>query len=55
MASNVDPTVPADNVKADKALIRLNFATAANEITALQILTTLPAQMAYDDSKFDDV
>lgn len=53
--SNIDPTVPADNVKADKALIRQNFATAQAEITVLQAYTALPLIMAYDDSKFDDV
>lgn len=36
MASNVDATVPADNVKVDKALLRANFNTISDEITALQ-------------------
>lgn len=34
--SNIDATVPADNVKVDKALIRTNFLTAKSEISAVQ-------------------
>ena len=41
MASQVDPTVPADNVKADKALFRQNFLTIKNEISAVQRRTGL--------------
>lgn len=39
MASDIDETVPADNVKADKALIRANFAAAKSEIEDLQDAT----------------
>lgn len=46
MASAVDATVPADNVKADKALFRANFATAKSEITTLQNLTSYARQVA---------
>lgn len=46
MASQIDATVPADNVKADKALFRANFATAKSEISTLQNLTSYPRQYA---------
>jgi hypothetical protein len=46
MASQVDATVPADNVKADKALFRQNFATIKDEISALQRRTGLAWQTA---------
>lgn len=41
MASEIDDTVPADNVKVDKADLRRNFQTAAEEITYLQSKTSL--------------
>ena len=53
MASQVDATVPADNVKADKALFRANFQIIKNEITALQVATSTPRKIAYDDAQFD--
>lgn len=55
MASEIDPTVPADNVKVDKSLIRENFQTAADEITELQRKTSVAGQMAYNDSQFDSL
>lgn len=55
MSSAVDATVPADNVKVDKALIRQNFQTIKNEITTLQSKTNLPAKLAYDESAFDNL
>lgn len=55
MSSAIDATVPADNVKADKSLIRQNFATAKSEITALQEQVGLPHKLAYDESAFDSL
>ena len=55
MSSQIDATVPADNVKADKALIRQNFQIAKNEISALQIAVSVPRKMALDDVQFDTV
>lgn len=46
MSSLIDATVPADNVKADKALLRQNFQVAKNEITDLQNETSIPRVMA---------
>lgn len=53
MASQVDATVPADNVQPDKADMRANFLVIKNEITALQNVTDLPGLMAYSDASFD--
>ena len=39
MASAVDTTFPADNVKVSKATMRDQFLTIYNEITALQLRT----------------
>lgn len=46
MASQVDDTIPRDNVKPDKAEFRENFATIKREIEALQRQTTLAWQLA---------
>lgn len=55
MSSAIDATVPADNVKVDKSLIRQNFATAEQEITDLQSKTSLADKLAYDESAFDNL
>jgi hypothetical protein len=55
MSSQVDATVPADNVKPDKALVRQNFQIAKDEITALQVLNTVTRKMAFDDIAFDNL
>lgn len=55
MSSQIDATVPADNVKADKSLFRLNFQIAKNEITDLQNQVSIPMKMALDDTQFDAV
>lgn len=55
MSSEIDATVPADNVKPDKALVRQNFQIAANEISDLQAKTNLPSKLAFDDSAFDNL
>lgn len=55
MASQIDDTVPADNVQPDKADMRRNFTTAKNEITTLQNKVNLPGQMAYSDASFDSL
>ncbi len=46
MASNVDVTFPADNVKVDKALMRANFNIISEEITALQRINSYAWQIA---------
>lgn len=55
MSSQVDATVPADNVKPDKALVRQNFAIIKAEITDLQTKVSVAHRMALDDSLFDAV
>lgn len=55
MSSQVDATVPADNVKADKALLRQNFQIIKDEITALQLITAVPRRLAFDDTAFDNL
>ncbi|CAB4197301.1 hypothetical protein UFOVP1323_19 [uncultured Caudovirales phage] len=55
MSSQVDATVPADNVKPDKALVRQNFQVIKNEISALQVLNTVARKMAFDDLSFDNL
>lgn len=55
MSSQVDATVPADNVKADKALFRENFQIIKDEISALQLQSALPRRIAFDDAQFDVV
>jgi len=47
MASNIDPTKPADNVKADKSDLRNNLAAAKSEIEALQRTNKLAYRIAY--------
>lgn len=49
MASNVDASVPADNVKADKALLRQNFSHTKTEIEALQRETSVAWKIAIGD------
>lgn len=55
MSSSVDPTTPADNVKADKSLIRQNFAIIKEEIEKLQSKTSQAGRLAYDDTYFDNL
>lgn len=55
MASQIDATVPADNVPPDKADQRANWLVAKNEITALQQITSAAGQMAYNDASFDEL
>lgn len=40
MASEIDASIPADNVKVAKSDIRQNFQTAADEISQLQSKVT---------------
>lgn len=47
MASAVDSTLPADNVKASKADFRAQFLTIKNEINALQKRTGVPGAKAF--------
>ena len=46
MASEVDATVPEDNVKADKALLRENFRIISEEITELQSRVSMAWKIA---------
>lgn len=55
MSSEVDATVPADNVKAEKAQFRANFQIIKGEITALQLVTSTPRKMALDDDSFNSI
>jgi hypothetical protein len=55
MASQVDATVPADNVKADKALFRQNFLTIKNEMSAVQRRTGLAWQIAMNVLPFSSL
>lgn len=42
MASNIDPTIPADRVRAEKAAFRSNFQASKDEIEELQERTEVP-------------
>lgn len=55
MSSDVDATVPADNVKADKSLFRQNFQIIKEEIEALQSKVSVPGSLAYSDIGFDNL
>lgn len=55
MASQIDATVPADNVPADKADLRANALIAKNEITTLQQKTSVPGLLAYTETGFDSL
>lgn len=56
MSSEIDATVPADNVKASKALLRQNFQIAKDEISELQVEVSIPNKIAFGaDSEFDAV
>jgi hypothetical protein len=46
--SQVDASIPADGVAADKAEFRANFATIKSEITSLIRKTRMPYQAAFD-------
>jgi hypothetical protein len=47
MASAVDSTLPADNVKASKADFRAQFLVIKNEISALQKRTSVAGAQAF--------
>lgn len=51
MASEIDASVPADNVKVAKADVRDNFRAARDEITALQRKVREPWMTAFGKSK----
>ena len=55
MASEIDATVPEDDILVDKALLRQNALVAKNEITALQSAISLAGQMAFNDAMFDSL
>lgn len=47
MTSEVDKTIPADNVKVSKSDMRDQFTTIYNEITALQARTSVAGAKAF--------
>lgn len=54
-ASQVDASIPADNVKADKAEFRQNFLVIYNELSKLLSRESPVGKMAFDDSQFDSL
>ena len=46
MTSQVDATVPADNIKVEKSDVRSNFSVIKDEITDVQRQTSLAWQIA---------
>ena len=55
MASDIDETVPPDNVKASKSAIRGNFAAAKSEIEDLQAAVSLPRMILRDSRQLKEV
>lgn len=55
MASQIDPSVIADNIKVIKADLREQFEIAKEEITALQETSSLPHELAYNEVSFDSL
>lgn len=53
MASEIDPTVIRDDQKVEKSDLRDQLTIAKNEITALQLITSLPRQLMYNEALFD--
>lgn len=47
MGSQVDETLPTDNVKASKSDFRAQFLVIKNEISALQTRTSVPGAKAF--------
>ena len=45
--SNIDATIPPDNLKADKAAFRANFSAAKNELNEMFRRTGLAYQIAH--------
>lgn len=50
MTSQVDASIPADNVKVEKSEIRANFAIIRDEISQLQRQTRKPWKIAFGDT-----
>jgi hypothetical protein len=53
--SDIDPSVIRDDQKVAKSDLREQLQIAADEITALQLITSTPRRMAYDDVAFDNL
>jgi hypothetical protein len=53
MASAVDETFPADNVKVSKSEFRAQMLVIKYEITAIQAKQGVPGQLAYGALSFD--
>lgn len=55
MSSEIDPSVIRDIQKVAKSDLREQLQIAANEITELQNVTSVPRRMAYDDTQLDTI
>jgi len=55
MSSQIDPTVIQDNVKVDKADLREQLGIARDEISALQLVSTIQRRMAFSDASFNEI
>lgn len=55
MASEIDPSVIRDGQKVAKSDLRDQLQIAADEITALQDVTSTPRRMAFADSELDTI
>lgn len=55
MTSAIDPSVIRDDQKVAKADLREQLQIAADEISALQLITSNIRRMAYDDLMFDNI
>lgn len=55
MASAIDATIPADNVKASKSAARTNNLVAKNEITALQLKVAYARLNAFSNTSFKEI
>lgn len=55
MTSNIDASIPADNVQASKADLRANFEAAKDEIEALQGAVGVARQLAFVQDRDLDI
>lgn len=55
MASEIDPSVIRDDQKVDKADLRTQLGIARDEISALQLVTSIARRMAFSDTTFNEV
>lgn len=55
MASEIDPSVIRDDQKVDKADLREQLGIARDEISALQLVSTVQRRMAFSDTSFNEI